>query len=181
MAGHPNPSTDPLVRETTAVRRGVGVAQKKASPPATSRLPWPPLPPRLAWQRDWLQLTLAFACGGFRRSQLAGITVTDVEQLAEGLLVHLDRAKADQERKGHRVEIVYIPICGHQHVLHTGGQVGDGSGVAGVTCWSSQVAMFCRAEVLSVSCIPLATMDVRAIPAISSSERPSVARISSYS
>jgi len=64
------------------------------------------LPPGLAGHRDRLLLTLGFA-GGFRRSELAGITVADVEQVAEGLLVHLERSKTDQEGKGRRVEIVY--------------------------------------------------------------------------
>lgn len=63
-------------------------------------------PPGIAGHRDWLLVTLGFV-GGFRRSELAGITVADVEQVAEGLLVHLEQSKTDQEGKGRRVEIVY--------------------------------------------------------------------------
>ena len=109
MAGHPNPCTDPLVRETMkGVRRALGVApnQKKGITTGDIRAAVTALPPGLAGHRDRLLLTLGFA-GGFRRSELAGITVADVEQVTEGLLVHLDRSKTDQEGKGRRVEIVY--------------------------------------------------------------------------
>ena len=109
VGGHPNPCTDPLVRETMkGVRRSLGVAptQKKGITTGDVKAAVAALPPGLAGHRDRLLLTLGFA-GGFRRSELAGITVADVEQVAEGLLVHLDRSKTDQEGKGRRVEIVY--------------------------------------------------------------------------
>jgi len=109
VSGHPNPCTDALVRETMqGVRRALGVAptQKKGITTGDIKAAVSGLPPGLAGHRDRLLLTLGFA-GGFRRSELAGITVADAEQLAEGLLVHLERSKTDQEGKGRRVEIVY--------------------------------------------------------------------------
>jgi site-specific recombinase XerD len=57
------------------------------------------LPPGLASHRGRLLLTLGFA-SGFLRSELAGITV-DVEQVAEVLLVHLERSKT-RKASGHR-------------------------------------------------------------------------------
>jgi len=62
-------------------------------------------PPGLAGHCDRLLLPLGFA-GGFRHSELAGITVADIEQVAEGLLVHRERSKTDQDGKGRRGEIV---------------------------------------------------------------------------
>jgi len=109
LSGHPNPCTDALVRETMkGVRRALRVAstQKKGITTGDVKAAVAGLPPGLAGHRDRLLLTLGFA-GGFRRSEPAGMTVGDVEQVAEGLLVHLERSKTDQEGKGRRVEIVY--------------------------------------------------------------------------
>lgn len=41
-----------------------------------------------------------------RRSELAGITLGEVEEVPEGLLVRLVRSKIDQAAAGRRVEIV---------------------------------------------------------------------------
>ena len=86
------------------VRRTLGVAptQKKGITTGDIKADVAALPPGLAGHCDRLLLTLGFA-GGFRRSELAGITVVDVEQVAEGLPVPLDRSKTDQEGKGRRV------------------------------------------------------------------------------
>lgn len=75
VSGHPNPCTDPLVRETMkGVRRALGVAptQKKGITTGDIKAAVAALPPGLAGHRDRLLLTLGFA-GGFRRSELAGI------------------------------------------------------------------------------------------------------------
>ena len=109
VASLPNPCTDPLVRETMkGVRRSLGVApaQKKGITTGDIQAAVAALPVDLAGHRDRLLLTLGFA-GGFRRSELAGITVADVDEVPEGLLVHLGRSKTDQEGRGRQVEIVY--------------------------------------------------------------------------
>lgn len=61
---------------------------------------------------DRLILLLGFA-GGMRRSELAGLSVggedrpSDLDEVADGLLVHLRRSKTDRVAVGRVVEIVY--------------------------------------------------------------------------
>jgi len=77
VSGHPNPCTDALVRETMkGVRRALGVAptQKKGITTGDVKAAVSGLPPGLAGHRGRLLFTIGFA-GGFRRSELAGITV----------------------------------------------------------------------------------------------------------
>jgi len=110
LAHHANPATDALVREAMrGIRRALGVAprhQKKAVTTADIRAAVAPLSTGMAQSRDRLILLLGFA-GAMRRSELAGITLGDVEEVPEGLLVRLVRSKTDQEAAGRRVEIVY--------------------------------------------------------------------------
>lgn len=56
--------------------------------------------------RDRAILLLGYA-GGMRRSELAGLTVTDMTSAPEGLLIQLRRSKTDPEGRGRRIEIVY--------------------------------------------------------------------------
>ncbi|MGH9180489.1 MAG: site-specific integrase, partial [Acidimicrobiales bacterium] len=109
VAGHPNPCTDQLVRETMkGIRRMLGVAprQKKGVSTADVRAAVAPLGSSLLDTRDRLILLLGFA-GAMRRSELVGLDVDHVEEVDEGLLVHLGRSKTDQEGRGRRVEVVY--------------------------------------------------------------------------
>jgi len=109
VAGHPNPCTDQLVRETMkGIRRMLGVAprQKKGVSTADVRAAVAPLGSGLLDTRDRLILLLGFA-GAMRRSELVGLDVDHVEEVDEGLLVHLGRSETDQEGRGRRVEVVY--------------------------------------------------------------------------
>ncbi|MGH9178295.1 MAG: site-specific integrase, partial [Acidimicrobiales bacterium] len=116
VAGHPNPCTEVVVRETMkGIRRILGVAPrpKKAVATADVRAAVGPLGTSLLDTRDRLVLLLGFA-GAMRRSELVGLDVADVEEVDEGLLVHLGRSKTDQEGAGRRVEVVYgteAPTC----------------------------------------------------------------------
>jgi integrase len=54
--------------------------------------------------RDRALLLIGFA-GGFRRSELVGLNIEDIESAPQGLIVTLRRSKTDQERKGRTIGI----------------------------------------------------------------------------
>jgi integrase len=56
--------------------------------------------------RDRAVLLDGFA-GGFRRSELVGVDVEDIDEQPEGLAIDIRRSKRDQEAKGRTVAIVY--------------------------------------------------------------------------
>jgi integrase len=58
----------------------------------------------LKGSRDRALLLVGFA-GAFRRSELVGLNVTDLEFVDRGLIVHLRRSKTDQEGVGRKVGI----------------------------------------------------------------------------
>ena len=58
--------------------------------------------------RDRALLLLGFA-GAFRRSELVGLDVGDLEFVDRGLVVHLKRSKTDQDGVGRKVGIPYAP------------------------------------------------------------------------
>ena len=86
LAGHANPCSDPLVRETMrGLRRALGVAptQKKGITTGDVKAAVAALGDSPIDVRDRLILLLGFA-GGMRRSELAGITVGDVQASPRG-------------------------------------------------------------------------------------------------
>ena len=62
------------------------------------------LPDDLQGKRDRALLLVGFA-GGFRRSELAALTVDQLEQTAEGIVIRLTRSKTDQEGQGRPVAL----------------------------------------------------------------------------
>jgi site-specific recombinase XerD len=56
--------------------------------------------------RDRALLLIGFA-GAFRRSELVSLTVADMEQAQQGLILTLQRSKTDQEGHGRKVAIPY--------------------------------------------------------------------------
>jgi site-specific recombinase XerC len=88
------------------IRRTIGIAQAKKAPATAERViaMVQVAPKTLRGQRDRALLLLGFA-GAFRRSELAGSTVGDLEELDEGLRVTLRRSKTDQEEAGRVVPI----------------------------------------------------------------------------
>jgi site-specific recombinase XerD len=109
VAGHDNPTADPLVRETMkGVRRSLGVAprQKRGITTADMRVAVTGLGDRLIDHRDRLLLLLGFA-GGFRRSELVALDVADITDHPQGLLLRIRRSKTDQEAAGRTIEIAY--------------------------------------------------------------------------
>lgn len=124
-----NPATDVLVRETMrGIRRQLGAAphQKRAASTADIRAAVSAMGTSTIDVRDRAILLVGFA-SAMRRSELAGITVANVDQVAEGLLVRLARSKTDQESAGRRVEIVYgtsavtCPVRAYRAWLATSG------------------------------------------------------------
>jgi site-specific recombinase XerD len=106
-AGLPSPRTHPVVVATRkGIRRRLGMApsQKDALTTGQLRAMVTALPARLLGSRDRALLLLGFA-GAFRRSELVGLDVRDLDFCPEGLRVTLRRSKTDQEGKGRVIGI----------------------------------------------------------------------------
>lgn len=107
--GVPSPRSSARVATTMrGIARTLGVAPVEKAPvlvPALRSMT-AILPAGLLGLRDRALLVLGFA-GGFRRSELVGLDVADLEFRDEGLDVTLRRSKTDQEGKGRKVAIVY--------------------------------------------------------------------------
>ncbi len=117
-AGHESPTTSETVRATLrGIRRSVGVRPVQKRPLLAELVR--ELAERcdattLAGLRDRALLLVGFA-GAFRRSELVGIDVTDLEFRPEGMLVHVRRSKTDQEGAG---QLVAIPAGGARCPVH---------------------------------------------------------------
>ena len=106
-AGLESPTSSPAVSAVLAgIRRDKGDAQtrKAAVVTGTLRRMAEALPAGLVGIRDRALLLVGFA-GAFRRSELVGLRLEDVEFPLEGLVLTLRRSKTDQEGKGERVAI----------------------------------------------------------------------------
>lgn len=101
----PDPTQDTTVRKTLeGIRRTHGKPRRKAKALsldhlATMLAALQSQPASLKSLRDRALLLIGFF-GGFRRSELVAISITDLQWEAEGLLVHLPRSKTDQEGHG---------------------------------------------------------------------------------
>lgn len=103
----PNPCQSEAVRATLrGIKRVKGTAQDQAKPllredlflilDALSNDP--------RARRDRALLLIGWA-GGFRCSELTGLYLADMEEVREGLIVHLRRSKTDQNGRGRRIGI----------------------------------------------------------------------------
>lgn len=92
----------------SGIRRELGVAPSQKAPVADVELAAlvATLGGDLAGLRDRALLTLGW-CGAFRRSEVAALTVADVQRTHEGLVVTLRRSKGDQEGQGAAKGIPY--------------------------------------------------------------------------
>ena len=113
VAGHADPSTHPMVRETAAgVRRVVLRAQKQSAPAevADVRAMVAALDASpsngLGRVRDRALLLVGFACA-LRRGELVALDVADVEFVAAGMAVTVRQSKTDQEGVGCVLSIRY--------------------------------------------------------------------------
>lgn len=109
MAGYESPTRTMPVRALMAgIRRSKGVAPKAKAPLLTEdlRTMLGALPDGPLGLRDRAILLAGFA-GGFRRSELVGLDVEDLEFKRAGLVVTLKHSKTDQEGAGRKVGIPY--------------------------------------------------------------------------
>lgn len=107
--GAPDPTKSEIVRATMrGIRRSLSTAQKEARPILKEDLFQ--MLERMGDGpkdiRDRALLLLGFA-GAFRRSELVGIDVADIEHVRQGLVVVLRRSKTDQEGRGRKIGIPY--------------------------------------------------------------------------
>src|SRR5580658_1491474 len=110
-AGQPSPATmqNAIVSEVwKGIKRKKGIAQRGKKPFLTPdlRRMIAELPEDLRGMRDRALLLAGFA-GGFRRSELAGLRVEDLETAPDGLIVRLRRSKTDQEGQERPVGLPY--------------------------------------------------------------------------
>ena len=108
MQGLESPTRSSLVRTAMqGVRRRHGSARRQVTPlrlPVLRRLLQALPEHSAAAVRDRAILLLGFA-GGFRASELAALELADLEELEEGLVVHLRRSKTDPAGQGRDVAI----------------------------------------------------------------------------
>ena len=106
-AGHDSPTTKAVVKLTLAgIRRQLGTHQEGKAALLTADLTAMVrrLPDNLLGIRDRAILLVGFA-GAFRRSELVGLNLQDIETTADGSKVLIRRSKTDQEGHGQTVGI----------------------------------------------------------------------------
>jgi integrase len=108
-AGHGSPAkSEPVRRVMRGIKRARGTAplQKAALSVEELRRMCGALPETTCGIRDRALLLVGFA-GAFRRSELVGLNVEDVELVDDGLRVLLRRSKTDQDGEGRTVAIPF--------------------------------------------------------------------------
>jgi site-specific recombinase XerD len=110
LAEHPSPVLDERVRGTMrGIRRSHRMAPIRKAPATADRITtMAPAGHSLSDIRDRALLLVGFA-GAFRRSELVGLDVADVEEVRAGLLITIRSSKTDQQGYG---EILAIPRGG---------------------------------------------------------------------
>lgn len=105
--GYPSPTSSELVRSVLkGIKRTKGTAQAQAKPLLRDDLflILDAIGHSHKDMRDKALLLLGFA-GGFRRSELVGLNVSDIEHVRQGIIVTLCRSKVDQEGQGRKIGI----------------------------------------------------------------------------
>lgn len=107
-AGVESPTSSMVVAATLkGIFNRVGVKPTRKAPATAPRIREmiQHCPDSLIGQRDRALLLLGFA-GAFRRSELVGLTLADLEETANGLRVTIRRSKTDQQGAGQTIAIV---------------------------------------------------------------------------
>lgn len=107
--GGDDPTKSEIVRSTMrGIRRTLGVAQREAKPILREDLF--KILERMSGRpkdiRDKALLLVGFA-GAFRRSELVGLDVADIEHVRQGVVVKLRRSKTDQDGIGRKIGIPF--------------------------------------------------------------------------
>jgi len=109
LAGHESPATDRAVREVlSGIRRTIGTAPAQKAPLLPSALHAAADAGRddVLGLRDRALLAVGFA-GGFRRSALVALEVSDIAFGPEGVTVTIRRDKTDQDAAGRRIGLPF--------------------------------------------------------------------------
>lgn len=104
----PNPTDHHIVKSTIkGIKRTYGTAQDKKAPATAERLESmiATCPDTMIGLRDKALLLIGFA-GAFRRSELVGLTLNDIDRTPEGLKITIRKSKTDQEGKGQTIAIL---------------------------------------------------------------------------
>jgi integrase len=107
IAGHASPTSDPIVKTTwKGIRRTNGTAERGKPALAVDELRMivRALPETTAGCRDRCLLLLGFSTA-MRRSELVGLDVEDLAFVEQGLVVHLQRSKTDQDGAGRHIGV----------------------------------------------------------------------------
>jgi integrase len=102
--GVPSPTRAEVVRATLrGIRRRCGTAQREARPLLRDELfrTLDAIGDSMKDARDRALLLVGFAAG-FRRSELVGLDMPDIEIVPQGLVIYLRRSKMDQEAQAAR-------------------------------------------------------------------------------
>lgn len=124
----PNPVSAELVRATMrGIRRTRGVGQKQAKPLLREDLfsVLDCMGASIRDARDRVLLLIGFA-GGFRRSELIGLDIADIELVRHGMIVTIRRSKTDQSGTGRKIGIPhgrtrYCPVQALERWLEMAG------------------------------------------------------------
>lgn len=105
--GADDPTKAEIVKSTMrGIRRMIGTAQREAKPILREDLfaILERMGDRRKDMRDKALLLIGFA-GAFRRSELVGLDVADIEHVRQGIVIALRRSKVDQEGRGRKIGI----------------------------------------------------------------------------
>ncbi len=126
--GEESPTSSKLVQTTMrGIRKRHGKPQRQAKPLLVEDLMriMPLLTDSLKDMRDKALLLIGFA-GGFRRSELVGLNVEDIEFVRQGLIITITRSKTDQVGEGRKIGIpfargVHCPVLALEEWLGRSG------------------------------------------------------------
>lgn len=107
--GAPNPTKSEIVKATMrGIKRTIGTASREAKPVLREDLfqMLDCMGNSTRDMRDKALLLLGFA-GAFRRSELVGLDVADIEHVRQGIVVTLCRSKTDQNGAGRKIGIPF--------------------------------------------------------------------------
>lgn len=109
MKGYPSPAQSEIVKMTLrGVQRQHGIPQSQASPLLKEDVIalYGQIPRNVKGSRDKALILIGF-CGAFRRSELVGLNIEDVEFTSQGAVIILTRSKTDQTGVGRKIGIPF--------------------------------------------------------------------------